>query len=316
MRFYSLFRLPPCLMIGFLGTVCIMAGQQAGAQGCSDAGFCSIGGLSYQLPAPVQKLTHEIRWSLPIGRGDDQVTVVTPTLDYTLRQKAWSWQARVTTNYASGNLGQAFGLGDVYLSGTYTTTAKSQWTTAFTLGVKLPLNQSNLREGSLSLPMQYQSSLGTFDLIAGFSVSYRRWKWAVGWQQPLSGNNQNGFLPVYWMNKAAMNYPPSYSFRRKADVLLRSAYQLLNRSGVRMELGLLGIYHLSEDSYLDEPNNNRLVLLSGSQGLTLNATASFTYEWKNWSVGLVAAAPLVVRTIRPDGLTRSFVVAPQLGYRF
>jgi hypothetical protein len=49
----------------------------------------------------------------------------------------------------------------------------------------------------------------------------------------------------------------------------------------------------------------------------LNATGFIELTLnQHWSLGLMGGVPLVVRDVRPDGLTRSFVIAPQLSYQF
>jgi hypothetical protein len=101
----------------------------------------------------------------------------------------------VTPNYANGNLGTAFGPGDIYLSASKSKLLKGNWNLTSTLGVKIPLSQSNISEAGMPLPIQYQSSLGTFDVIAGLTFSDKQWQFSVGYQQPLSGENKNSYLP-------------------------------------------------------------------------------------------------------------------------
>lgn len=291
--------------------------QPAMGQGCSDAGFCTIGSLAHQSTAKEKTSSNSLKLLLPAGLGDEDVFVFAPGIEYTHTHKRWQWQGKLTANHASGNLGSATGLGDVYLSATYSLPANNGWSKAFTLGTKLPLNQGNLKEGGRSLPMQYQSSLGTVDLIAGFSVSTARWKWAAGWQQPLTGRNRNNFLPVYWNNPKAAAYPPSNDFKRKGDVLLRTSYALVQKKQFQLEGGLLGIYHLGEDTYVDFNESTSPIAIRGSKGLTLNLTAAAEYQLnQKWSFAITGGVPLVVRDVRPDGLTRSFVIAPQLIYHF
>lgn len=288
------------------------------AQGCSDAGFCSIGALSQQpgLKEAKQKLSIQ----LPFGMGDESVMVFTPAVQYDNRlNEKWSIQAKITGNYANGNLASVAGLGDLYLAGTYVFPGKkNNWNFATTLGTKIPLSQSNLKENNRSLPMQYQSSLGTVDLITGIALSNAKWQFAAGWQQPLTGTNGNQFLPFYWSgNTDAAKYIPSNDFKRKADLLLRSLYK--QKIGERFSLhgGLLGIYHTAEDSYIDANISNKPIDIKGSAGLTLNATLA---AWFNVSsklqIGIMAGAPLVVRDFRPDGLTRSFVLSPEISWNF
>lgn len=298
-----------CLLIGYA--------VSANAQGCSDAGFCTIGNLNHQSASPQTKFKHSLKITLPAGIGDEEVFVFAPGLEYTFQKNSWQFSGKITGNYASGDLGDAVGAGDVFLSATYQIPSSSKLLKSFTLGTKLPLNQGNLKENGLSLPMQYQSSLGTVDLIAGVAISKEKWKVVAGLQQPLTGTNRNNFLPQYWPNGTASAYPPTNDFKRKGDVLLRTSYRFFKKSNWSLEGSLLGIYHLGEDTYINANISNKPIPITGSAGLTLNATASLEIMLnKHWSLGLVGGVPLVVRDIRPDGLTRSFVVAPQIIYQF
>lgn len=298
------------ITVGIFG----IAGGVAG-QGCSDAGFCSIGNLSHQTGSQQKTgFKNYLKLQMPAGLGDDDVFVFAPALEYGLQSKSWLFSGKLTGNFASGNLGDAAGAGDIFLSASYSLPAKRKWISSITIGAKIPLNSSDLEAKGLSLPMQYQSSLGTFDAILGLSLRNDRWNFAAGWQQPLTKTNGNGFLPELWANEVADIYAPSNDFKRKGDVLLRGAYRFLRQPLWNLEAGLLGIYHLGEDSYRE---NNQRRAIEGSEGLTLNVTLAVErFINKRWSVGITAGAPLVVRDIRPDGLTRSFVVTPQISYRF
>jgi hypothetical protein len=162
---------------------------------------------------------------LSIGVGDESVFVVTPAIQYENQlSDRWGIQAKVTANYADGNLGSTFGAGDLYVSATHTILTSLRWKTSFTLGTKLPLNSGDLKEDGRALPMQYQSSLGTIDVIVGVSVTNNVCQFSAGWQQSVSGNNLNNFLPDSWDNADAKAYPPTNDFDRKGDVLLRGAY--------------------------------------------------------------------------------------------
>jgi hypothetical protein len=298
--------------------ILIVAHPKSGfAQGCSDAGFCTIGNLNQQHGTTInrgQKLT----LLLPLGVGDENVLIFTPGLQYDHQlSNHWAVQGKLTANYATGNLGAATGLGDIFLSGTYLFDEKKKWKTSITLGTKLPLNLGNLKTDGISLPMQYQSSLGTIDLITGFSIANEHWQFSGGWQQPLSGINRNNFLPEYWNKSEAEKYPPSNDFKRKGDILLRVAYTIHVKQKFTLTTGLLGIYHISEDTYVNANISNNPIIIRGSQGLTLNATlAGFWKVSDHIMIGFSAGAPLLFRDVRPDGLTRSIVVAPEVRWNF
>jgi len=301
-------------LIIVVGIICTTTNSKA--QGCSDAGFCTIGNLA---PSPsIETKKQKLTLLLPFGLGDEKVFVFAPGIQYENQfNNRWSIQAKLTANTANGNLGNATGLGDVYLSGTYSWPTKKGWRVSATLGTKLPLNQSDLQKGNRSLPMQYQSSLGTIDLITGLAITNDQWQFAAGLQQPLSGINRNHFLPIYWNNADAARYPPSNDFNRKGDVLLRASYTYDTHKKFRFNAGLLGIYHLQEDTYIDAAYSKSAIMIKGSKGLTLNATVAAWYRLgSRFQLGLVAGTPLAARDIRPDGLTRKFVVAPEISWNF
>ena len=78
---------------------------------------------------------------------------------------------------------------------------------------------------------------------------------------------------------------------------------------------MLFIYHLGEDSF--ENIFGQRENIKGSDGLTINGNliASYTFT-KQSSIELSVATPFVVRDIRPDGLTRSFVLGIHYQYTF
>jgi hypothetical protein len=289
---------------------------QVMGQGCSDAGFCSIGNLAIQGKDSLDQ-KQKITFSIPIGRGDESVVVLTPSIQYdNLISDEFTVQVKVTGNYAAGSLGKASGPGDIYLSGIYSFNNK-KIKTSVTIGTKLPLNSGNLQSQGRSFPMQYQSSLGTVDMIAGLSAVYRSWQFSVGLQQPVSGTNGNNFLPVHWEGEEAGRYPPSNNFNRKADILLRTAHNFFVGERFSLNAGLLGIYHLGEDTYTDTSVDDHPVSIKGSEGVTVNMTLAVYWEMSDrLKLGFTTGVPLVVREVRPDGLTRSFVVAPELRWSF
>ncbi len=288
------------------------------AQGCSDAGFCTIGSIKPRGIDSLSVKNEKLTVFFANGIGDENVYVFTPGIQYDKKfNRRWAVQAKITANYTSGNLGNAFGGGDVFLSGTYTPKVKGKWVKSYLLGTKLPLNKSDIRYGDKPLPMQYQSSLGTIDLIVGFTITNNRLFFATAIQQPLTGRNGNTFLPVYWNTPEADAYPPSNDFNRKGDILARVGYDIIRNNKLTLNAGLLGIYHLGEDTYIDGNESSKPIALIGSEGLTLNCTASAWYRiHSKFSVGLLGGVPFVVRDVRPDGLTRKFVFTPEIIFHF
>lgn len=291
--------------------------ESVSGQGCSDAGFCTIGNLNQQKGDSVKR-GQKIILLASVGLGDENVFVFSPGIQYENQfSQHWGIQIKLTGNYATGNLGHAIGLGDLFISGTRTFTGTKGWETSITIGAKVPLNTGNLKNERKSLPMQYQSSLGTLDFITGLSIANRNFQFSAGLQQPLTGINRNNFLPAYWNTAEADKYPPSNDFNRKADVLLRTVYTFALSKKVSINTGLLGIYHVDDDTYVNGNVSNNPLDIHGSKGLTLNATLAATWTISSTlSLGIAAGTPLLYRDVRPDGLTRSIVISPELRWSF
>ncbi len=283
------------------------------SQGCSDAGFCSIGNNPGNKDTS-EVFKHKISTIFTNGIGDDKVFVSTPAIQYDYKiNKNLAFQSKVAGNYANGNLASIFGLGDLYLAGIYK--LEQKWNKSFMLGFKIPLNNANLKVNDLSLPMQYQSSLGTLDLLTGVTLSNDHWQFSTALQLPLSGANKNEFRTNLWDSVLISTYPASNFFNRKGDVLLRFKYLFNISKKIKMNTGLLGIYHLGNDSYIDIIGNS--IQISGSEGLTLNITGSMEYKLtKQITLGLSTGFPVIIRKIRPDGLTRAFVLSPEFVFHF
>jgi len=256
--------------------------------------------------------SHTIRFLSAIGTSDENVLIVTPALQYEYVKSAqWTYQARLTANYANGNLGTASGLGDILASAIYTTKTTTAWQSRVSFGVKIPLALSTLKANGRPLPMQYQSSLGTTDLIAGYTLGNNQLSFSVGFQQPIIQANQNTFLTTQDSRPEAKKYWSSQNLIRKPDALLRAAYIAPLAPKWLASASVLAIYHIGNDTYINE--NAERVALAGSQGLTLNGTAQLFYRAsQKVQFSILAGRPFIVREIRPDGLTRNFILIPEI----
>lgn len=298
----------------FLIAACLVAIQVHG-QGCSDAGICTMGALKQQNERSSDSFRHKLTMLAAAGWGDDHVFVFSPAVQYSFKTgHEIEVQAKVNLNYASGNLGTSVGAGDIILDVVKTIPIVKQLTIAFAGGLKVPLSDGNLKRKGLPLPMQYQSSLGTFDAVASVALYAGRWSLTAGYQQPLSGDNGSRFDPAQWQYGLADVYPESNRFRRSADIIAKAGYRLQYNRRWAFTPGMLGIYHVKEDSYYDVMTG-QVAPLKGSKGLTLNLVFNAVYSGAKWSAGLTVGRPVVVRDIRPDGLTRSIVLLPEVSFK-
>jgi hypothetical protein len=277
------------------------------SQGCSDAGFCSINHVKPTNQDSSTLLKNRLSLGIGYGLGDFGVTVTTPYIEYQ-RSFGANWSAGVKVGYliADGKLAVTSDLSDAYL-----TVARALWKQKIktSVSLKLPFNDGNKSHG-FELPMNYQTSLGTVDLIAALTyLPFKGFGVTVALQQPLTQNN-NQFDPTskpYGL--AAQNYQTTSGYHRKGDFLLRVNYTLpIIKNKLELTPGLLPIYHLDQDSYVDQSGIRHTIM--GSEGLTFNANLFVVYKLNSKNIlEFSYGSPLVARKARPDGLTRKYVFA-------
>lgn len=281
------------------------------AQGCSDAGICSIG---KSLQSTAKEFKNNIEISAIFGAGEADVTYFSPYISYGRKvTERFSWSTKITFSAANGSFGTRAAFGDGYLIGNYSFAAKNKKQWSVLAGSKIPFTSSNLKINGISLPLDYQSSLGTFDLFLGTNLSYKKWDFNTAIQIPVFNNNKNSYFAEY---SGTDDFPTTNLFERKSDALFRATYTLNTKNQkFTFKPNVLFIYHLGEDSF--ENIFGKRESFVGSEGLTINGNLLSAYNINNQkSIELSLAAPFVVRDIRPDGLTRGFVLALQYKYSF
>lgn len=287
------------------------------SQGCSDAGFCSLGALKNVSGDSQPKRMLDIGFNF--GYGEQKTLTYNPYIQYgVVLNERLSFQGKLTSTYASGFLGSKFNLGDVYGVLTYTPTNYPNSSLRFIGGVKIPLTTANDKNtAGLTLPMDYQSSIGTYDVIAGVNYVYsRHLEIDAALQVPVIQNNKSSFFPDNFAPDSRLNnFPPTNQFRRQPDVLFRLGYYINLPAAISLKPNLLAIYHTGNDSYL-----NRMGVrtdLVSSQGLTINEGINITKQFGNNNrLELIAAMPVKGRKSRPDGLTRKWILNLQYSIAF
>ncbi len=204
----------------------------------------------------------------------------------------------------------------IHLSVNHAFDVKAKWQKSFVVGLKLPFDGADIVENGIHLPMPYQTSLGTTDLVLAINYNRKNFGATLAVQQPLKPINENKFLPGDYPNEPlALNYWPTNEFSRKGDVVGRVSYNFKTGERSSIRPSLLGIYHETNDTYLDDAKNRRPVY--NSKGLTLNANVFVDYRLKNGNgFELSLGTPFIVRDQRPDGLTRSFVASLEYQFSF
>ncbi|MEM9324742.1 MAG: hypothetical protein AAGA85_03765 [Bacteroidota bacterium] len=295
---------------------------QASGQGCSDAGFCTMGAMK-----PDQTFSRKVNFKLrsieiSYYRGTASIVspiiyAVTADINYGLTDKL-GFQIKVPFQWVNGNFGETQGMSDISFSFTRNLMRTSKLDLNVTLGGKIPTNQSDkTNDSGLVLPMYYQTSLGSYDIIAGISMLTEKWLLAFGYQQALTAN-ENSFFWGEWVNYPSreylFNHDVGIGLKRGIDLMLRVErnFRFINYS---FNVGLLPIYRITPDQGIILTRKNGGVVKT--TGLALSAIAGFTYHLNTTSsVKFLYGYKITDRPTNPDGLTRDDVITVAYLLRF
>ncbi len=270
------------------------------SQGCGDAGVCTIHGMNpAEMPDSVKINKNRISTGLYFGMSQNAVVVLTPFVEYTrVVSENISLTAKFNYGLRMGELANTHGPSDLLLSMSY------NFLKYFTMtgGVKVPLSDANKKIDGQPLPMNYQTSLGTTDIMLGFGYRIKRFSFTAGYQQPVTHNSNKFLASDYPVDSPDNKYYSTRNYDRAGDIMLRASVRAVQAKKFIFNAGILPIYHLQNDTY-QEPDGER-VTINGSQGLTLNLNANLQYQFlPDQLLELIIGAPVVSRKVRPDGLS-------------
>ncbi|MEL7003963.1 MAG: hypothetical protein AAFN93_14670 [Bacteroidota bacterium] len=324
-------------LLGIMALLMACSYQNYG-QGCSDAGFCTMGAMR-----PSQIYTRKINFKLRevefnYSRSSTPLTptISAATVDFTfgINDKT-SMQVKVPYVWVDGSLGNTAGVGDLSVSFTRNVYSNEQFHINATLGGKIPTNNGDLDEDvneefisdgiptNQDLPMYYQTSLGSYDIVGGGSLISKKWMFAAGFQIALT-ENQNDFRFGHWQNYFDPPYLRDYDLandlKRGTDIMIR-AERAFHFSNVDIRLGVLPIFRITEDEILDvnpaSETFNERIKVDGTTGLALTSLLNVAYHFNAYnSVKLLYALKITDRDVNPDGLTRDDVFSLAYVIRF
>lgn len=294
------------------------------AQGCSDAGFCTMGALRpdqpYEPGANLKLRSLQFTQYLGITRFDDFIHVSSLEFNLSLPKKI-DFQIKLPYQYINGPLGTNHSLSDISLGFTKPIVKKEDYALLASLGTKIPTNNSDASIGEAQLPMYYQTSLGTIDFIAGISFKTKKWLVATGYQQQVIDFNDNNFSWAPWAERGlleiAQRYVPSKNLKRGRDVMFR-VERNFNYSKFNFYVGLLDVWRLNPDK-TTSPQTGEVIKIENEEGtsrghaITLLSGFGYNLNTKS-SVKLMFGQRLWKRKFNPDGLSREQVFT--LGYLY
>ena len=155
---------------------------------------------------------------------------------------------KLTSLAQSGNNISVFDISDLFVTATVDATSDL----SFTAAVKIPLSDGGAVRDGLPLPMDYQASLGTVDLIAGIGYSIDKLHMVLAYQQPLTQNANTFFASLYPSTSVLSTIQSTNAFVRRPDLLLRVSYPFALGEEWTITPSILPIYHIGDDRYTDE----------------------------------------------------------------
>ena len=299
------------LLLVFVLTYCFM--KVSMAQGCSDAGFCTLSGFHGNAELEKQ-FKNELTVSYTYSTHLKNERFYQPQLNYKfIRSNGNSFELRLPYNMAkdksTGNSNG--GIGD--LTATYNGRFTINNTAVnYSGGLRISFSDAaKAKNAVVSLPMFLQNGLGTTDLLA--IVNYNVSKYfaiGTGIQAPLLQYNKNKIV-LYEIPGTIII---GEEFRRKPDALLKLTGNY-NISKLKLMGSLLGIFHLGNDYY--NTTTQGKFILNGSSGITLNYSLEAAYPLsKRCRLSMLYAEPFKTRSNIPDGLARSRIFNPKVSFSF
>lgn len=300
------------LIICFLSTY-----QFTFSQGCSDAGMCTLGNMK---SGQNEMEKYSIALNTQYGLGEQGVAILSPQLEFFAKTSALSGiQIKLPYVFTNGNLGSNSNIGDITLGYIQRFKEKNDKIFGLNIGLKFATGSTDAEYSKsvlpISLPMPYQTGLGTNDLLLGGNLIYKKnWLFALGVQIPITQNNKNSFdTSLIGNDMDARQYFSSSQLIRRPDLVVRIDRKIKLTDQLNINLGFIPIYHLGNDE--SQVGNNKRMTIENSDGLTLNFASSLSYKFsETFETHLRFASPLMVRKVRPDGLTRSMVLGLELKY--
>lgn len=294
------------------------------AQGCSDAGFCTMGAMKPDQPYNKKIKLKLLSMELSFYRGTTTLTpiiyVSTVDLNFSLNAKN-TLQVKLPYQFVEGQLASTSSISDISLCFTRNLYSSDRFDLNISIGGKIPTNNSDFSHQGNALPMYYQTSLGTYDFITGLSLINRKWLFATGIQIPLN-QNKNQFDWHRWNDQDEIDYVKRYAnatdLKRGIDVMFR-VERNFRFSRFNCSVGLLPIYRIVADQITNFTGQRVSVDANGNEakGLALSGIITVGYNF-NVRSGLrfLAGHKIVQRTFSPDGLTRELVTSITFIHRF
>lgn len=291
-------------------------------QGCSDAGFCTMGAMrpnqSFSSKSMLKLRSVELLQYVGVTKFHDVILTSLVDINIGVGEKG-SVQLKLPYTFVSGPLADTKGMGDISCSYTHTLLQTETFQVLGTIGAKLPTNNSNkVSSDGRPLPMYYQTSLGSYDVVAGLSFVSRKWLLAAGYQQALTKNG-NEFRWSEWkgsaLNSEALEYPVSWNVKRGKDLMFRVErnFRSTKWNGY---IGLLTVFRFTKDD-ISKGKEDVRIKAAGTDGAAITALSGLGYRFSTTTaIKALFGYKVLSRLHNADGLSREYVASLSMEFRF
>jgi hypothetical protein len=260
---------------------------------CSDAGICSIGG-----PQGDEIRDYSISLSYQYGYSgkDDDISYNSVLLNAKYYYSGSSFLLlSLPYNSQSGPLGSVSGIGDLIILGSQNIYSTESLSLSVQAGAKL----ATAKVDADDLPQNYQSGLGSNDILLGVSGEYKNLYSSLGYQ--IAGRRNDNIQQV----------------ERGDDFLYSAGYSHGLTTQLKGALEFLIIKRIGETSIVDPASPGNYINISESDNLQINGAVNLSYIIsENFDINLFGAVPFRKRPVNIDGLTRSLSLAAGVSWRF
>lgn len=291
--------------------------HQLQAQGCSDAGVCTIGNFNNPVDTLRKTRRQEIDFVYTSATHGKNERYYSPQLNYRNIAKNGSFfELRLPLNTIKdkSNGLSTSGIGDLMVTYNSKLSIKNL-NLRYSVGFRVSFSDAAKGDHltSATYPMYLQPGLGTTDFVVAINYDFCKYlSLGTGIQAPIfqyNKNEQNLYTSGIY-NTVLQN------FRRQPDALLKlTGHYAVGK--FKINGGALAIFHLADDYYDHRLNSTANYKLDNSAGTTVNMDVEFGYAIsKKLNFSLLYAEPLKTRANTPEGLARSRIVSPKLTVAF
>jgi hypothetical protein len=294
---------------------------QSHGQGCSDAGFCTMGAMRPNQAAPGSKALrlNSVEFLSYVGytKFKDVITSQVIDMNASIGNRI-SGQLKLPYNAVFGPLANTHGFSDVSYSLTYQLKSTNSYSINITGGGKIPTGFADLtNDEGRPLPMYYQTTLGTYDAVFGASFLTKKWLFATGYQTAFNANG-NDFLWGKWATSnqkdIANEYPLGNKVKRGSDIMFRIERNFRSTKW-NAYLGILTIYRITPDRVVDK--NGVRIEAAGTTGAAITGLGGVGYRFSTQTaIKWMGGHRIVNREQNPDGLSREWVTTLSIEWRF